>query len=123
MLPSWTNWRLNGLRPTVDRLDDIKKHLPTLRAIEEAAIDHAASGERDAVIRAGNENADQVTPANLAVKKSLDGLADSFVMLLDKDKADSHAKNRSLNLDHGYDYFSGTEHRNLRCHFSEPRHL
>ncbi|MGA8065413.1 MAG: methyl-accepting chemotaxis protein [Candidatus Sulfotelmatobacter sp.] len=82
----------------LDRLDDIKKHLPPLRAIEEAAVDHAASDERDAVIRAGNENADQITPANLAVKKSLDSLADSFVMLLDKDKADSHAKNRSLNL-------------------------
>jgi len=81
-----------------DRLDDIKKHLPWLRSTEDAAIAHAASGERDAVIRAGNENADLVTPANIAVKKSLDDLADSLVALLDKNKQELHAENHALNL-------------------------
>ncbi|MGA2978148.1 MAG: methyl-accepting chemotaxis protein [Terriglobales bacterium] len=80
-----------------DRLDDIKKHLPWLRATEDAAIKHATSGERDAVIRAGNENADLVTPANIAVKKSLDGLAESLVTLLAKNKEELHAANRALN--------------------------
>ncbi len=80
-----------------ERLDDIKKHLPWLRATEESAIQHAASGERDAVIRAGNENADLVTPANIAVKKSLDDLADSLVTLLAKNKDELHAANRDLN--------------------------
>jgi methyl-accepting chemotaxis protein len=84
-----------------DRLDDIKKHLPWLRATEEAALNHAASGERDAVIRAGNENADLVTPANIAVKKSLDGLAESLVTLLAKNKEELHAANRALNLTMG----------------------
>jgi methyl-accepting chemotaxis protein len=80
-----------------NRLDDIKEHLPWLLATEEASLNHAASGERDAVIRAGNENADLVTPANIAVKKSLDGLVDSLVALLAKNKEDLHAQNRSLN--------------------------
>jgi methyl-accepting chemotaxis protein len=81
-----------------DRLEDIKRHLPELHKTEEASIDHAASGERDAVIRAGNENADLVTPSNIAVKKSLDELADSLVKRLETDKAALHEKSHSLNL-------------------------
>jgi hypothetical protein len=80
-----------------DRLEDIKRRLPQLRAPEEAAMKHAASGEKDAVIKAGDENAALVTPANIAIKKSLDALADDFVALLDGNKADLHAENRSLN--------------------------
>jgi methyl-accepting chemotaxis protein len=81
-----------------DQLNGIKEHLPWLRATEEAALDHATSGGSDAVIRAGNENADLVTPANIAVKKSLDGLAESLVKLLARNKEELHAANRSLNL-------------------------
>ncbi len=92
LAPKWV------LQANRDHLEDIKQQLPLLRAAEEAAINHAAGSERDAVIKAGNENADQVTPANKAIKKSLDGMADSFVMLLDKNKEDLHADNRSLNL-------------------------
>jgi len=80
------------------RLEDIKQHLPTLRATEEAAINHAASGKRDAIVRAGNENADLATPSNIAVKKSLDALADSLVAQLSASKAVLHEKNRALNL-------------------------
>ncbi len=80
-----------------DRLEDIKKHLPWLHDTEVAAINHAASGEPNAVIRAGNENADLVTPANIAVKKSLDGLVDSLVATLAKNKDALHAANRALN--------------------------
>jgi len=92
--------KLSGQWPGADRdrLDAIQQHLPELRKTEQASINHAASGERDAVIRAGNENADLVTPENIAVKKSLDELTDSLVTLLDNNKADLHAKNRSLNL-------------------------
>ncbi len=81
-----------------DQLNDIKQHLPWLRATEEAALHHATSGGSDAVIRAGNENADLVTPANIAVKKSLDGLAESLVKLLARNKEELHAANRSLNV-------------------------
>jgi methyl-accepting chemotaxis protein len=80
-----------------DQLTDIKQHLPWLRATEEASLNHATSGGSDAVIRAGNEDADLVTPANIAVKKSLDGLAGSLVKLLDKNKEEMHAANHALN--------------------------
>jgi methyl-accepting chemotaxis protein len=80
------------------QLEDVKRHLPRLRSTEEAAITHAASGELDAVIHAGNENADLVTPANIAVKESLDALSGSLVALLGKDKEELRAKNRTLNL-------------------------
>jgi methyl-accepting chemotaxis protein len=61
-------------------------------------MNHAASRERDAVIKAGNEFADQATPATEAIKKSLGSMSDSFDMLLTKTKEDMHADNRSLNL-------------------------
>ncbi len=80
------------------QLTAIKQQLPILHETEEAAIDHARSGERDAVVRAGNENADKVTPANVAVKRSLDGLAEWLDTELAKDKEDLHAAHRSLNI-------------------------
>ncbi len=61
-------------------------------------MNHAASCERDAVIQAGNEFADQATPATEAIKKSLGSMSESFDMLLTKTKEDMHADNRSLNL-------------------------
>jgi methyl-accepting chemotaxis protein len=89
-----------------DRLRDIKQHIPPLHDTEEACIKHAASGEHDAVIRAGNENADLVTPANIAVKKSLDALADSVVLQISNNKQGLHAANRSLNLSMGFITFA-----------------
>jgi methyl-accepting chemotaxis protein len=88
-------WVLQGNR---DSLSEVKQQLPLLRAAQEAAMNHAASGERDAVIKAGNEFAEQATPATEAIKKSLGGMADSFIVLLAKNKEDLHTENRSLNL-------------------------
>jgi methyl-accepting chemotaxis protein len=47
--PRWS------LQANSDRLAEVKQHLPLLRAAQESAINHAASGERDAVTKAGNE--------------------------------------------------------------------
>ncbi len=80
-----------------DQLAAVKQQLPILRATEESSLNHAKSGERDAVIRAGNENADKVTPSNIATKKSVDGLADWMETQLAEDKEELHAANRSLN--------------------------
>ncbi len=80
-----------------DQLTAIKHELPILHETEAAAIEHARSADRDAVIRAGNENADKVTPSNIATKKSLDGLADWLETQLGKDKQELRAANRSLN--------------------------
>ena len=92
LAPKWT------LQVNRDRLADIKQQLRTLRAAQESAMNHAASRERDAVIKAGNEFADQATPATEAIKKSLGSMADSFEMLLTKTKQDMHADNRTLKL-------------------------
>jgi methyl-accepting chemotaxis protein len=92
LAPHWT------LQADRDRLTDVKQQLPLLRTAEEAPMTHAASGERDAVIMAGNELADQATPINEAIKKSLGGMEDSFDTLLNQNKEDLKADNRSLIL-------------------------
>ena len=74
----------------------MKPHLAELRAAQEAAMNHAANGDKDAVTKGGNEFADQATPANEAIKLSLDGIAKSFSELIAKNKEDLHAENRSL---------------------------
>jgi methyl-accepting chemotaxis protein len=92
LAPKWT------LQANRDRLEDVKKQIPLLRATEEAAMTHAAGSERDAVITAGNEFADQATPANEAIKKPLGEVADSNDKLLQQETEDLNGDNRSLNL-------------------------
>jgi methyl-accepting chemotaxis protein len=92
LAPKW------DLQANRDRLAEIKQQLPQLRAVQEAAINHAASGERDAVIKAGSEFAEKATPATEAIKGSLGDMTGSFLELLDKNKDDLHAENRSLTL-------------------------
>jgi methyl-accepting chemotaxis protein len=92
LAPKWS------LQVSRDQLDEIKKQLPLLRAVQEAAIEHAADGGRDAVIQAGNESADHATPINIAMKQSLGSMADSFDKLVDQNKEELRADNRSLNL-------------------------
>jgi methyl-accepting chemotaxis protein len=86
-------WVLQGNR---DRLAEIKQQLPQLRAVQETAINRAASSEHDAVIKAGNEFAEKATPATEAIKGSLGDMTGSFLEQLDKNKEDLHAENRSL---------------------------
>src|SRR5260370_2041256 len=92
LAPKWT------LQANRDRLADVKQLLPLLRAAQEAALTHAGSSERDAVIKAGNENTDQATPINAAIKKSLGAMTDSFNTLLAQNKEHLHAENRALTL-------------------------
>jgi PAS domain S-box-containing protein len=90
--PKWT------LQANRDRWDDVKKHVSSLRAIQEAAIAHAASGGRDTVVVAGSEFTEKATESAEASKKSLGAMAGSFIALLDGNKEELHAQNRSLNL-------------------------
>jgi methyl-accepting chemotaxis protein len=90
LAPKWT------VQANRDRLAAMKPALVQLRAAQETAMDHAANGDKDAVSKAGNEFADQATPANEAIKVHLGGLADSFAELITKNKEDLHAENRSL---------------------------
>jgi methyl-accepting chemotaxis protein len=81
-----------------DRLSEIKKQLPLLRAVQEDAIKHAAGRGRDALAKAGNESADRATPINIAMKKSLGSMADSFDKLVDENKEELRADDRALSL-------------------------
>jgi methyl-accepting chemotaxis protein len=92
LAPTWT------LQANRDRLATLKQQLPQLRAAQEVAITHAAGGDRDAVMKAGNEFADQATPANEAIKKLIGDMADSFSALTAHTEEESHAAERSLNL-------------------------
>ena len=90
--PHWT------LQANRDRLADIKRQIPALREAQEAAMKHAATGERDAVIAAGNEFADSATPRTEAIKKPLGEISDSITSLLNQDTQDLVAETRSVYL-------------------------
>jgi methyl-accepting chemotaxis protein len=92
LAPKW------AVQANRDRLADVKQQLPLLRAAQETAMSHAAGSERDAIPKAGNEFADQATPASEAIKGSLGSMADEFVAHLIKNEEELHAQNRSLNL-------------------------
>src|SRR5260370_31210343 len=69
------HWSLQADR---DRLAEAKKHLSGLREIQEEIIKHAASGERDRMLKAGNENTSRGKSAAGGPKKTLVEMAGSF---------------------------------------------
>ena len=89
------HWSLQADR---DRLAEAKKHLSGLREIQEEIIKHAASGESDAMLKAGNEYTDRATSAADAAKKSLVEMADSFEKLMQQATEEMDAQNRSMYL-------------------------
>ena len=90
--PRWT------LQANRDRLADTKKQLVTLREIQETIMKQATSGERDAVVKAGNEYADKATVVTEAIKKPLGEMADSFATLIREGTEEMNAQTRSMNL-------------------------
>jgi len=92
LAPKWT------LQENRDQLDDIKKHLLLLRAVQESAMNRAAGSERDAIVNAGNEFADKGTTSAEAIQASVGVMEKSFATLLDENKEEMRADNRSLNL-------------------------
>ncbi len=74
--PGWV------LQANRDRLDSLKTELPKIRQAQQATMDTAASGVRDAVIKGGNDYADKVTPVVNATTASLDAMAKSFEELM-----------------------------------------
>ena len=87
------HWLLQANR---DRLVNIKNLLPALRGAQESAMTDAASGERDAVSKAGDQFSDQATPATEAIKESLGEMADSNGKLLLRETEQMNATNRAL---------------------------
>jgi methyl-accepting chemotaxis protein len=81
------------IQQTKDRLGRIKEELPKVRGAQQATIETASSGVRDAIIQGGNYYADHVTPVVDGVTKSLGELSDS----LDKTLSDQQEKLDSAN--------------------------
>jgi methyl-accepting chemotaxis protein len=90
LAPKWSSQENKG------RLDLIKEELPKLRQVQEESMTVAASGDRDAVAKGGDEFADKATTMNDAIGKSLGEMADSNDELLKKNAEDMSAANSSL---------------------------
>jgi methyl-accepting chemotaxis protein len=90
-----TKWSLQSNR---DRLAETKERLPALRQAQEVAMKHAMGSDRDAVTKAGDEFADQATPATEAIKRPLDEVADSNDKLMQQEAEEITAKTHSMYL-------------------------
>ncbi|MGD1023239.1 MAG: methyl-accepting chemotaxis protein [Candidatus Sulfotelmatobacter sp.] len=89
------HWSLQANR---DRLAEAESRLPALRELQATAIKNAASGERDAVIKAGDEITAKATNVNGVIKKSLDEIAVSNEKLLLQEGEEMDAANRAMGL-------------------------
>ena len=92
LAPHWV------LQENKDRLARIKEELPKLRQVQEESMAVAASGERDGVLKGGDEFADKATTINDAIGKSLGEMADSNEELLKKNAEEMSAANSSMIL-------------------------
>ena len=89
LAPHWT------LQKNRDRLATLKAGLPKVKQAQQVAIETAASGGRDAVIKAGNDYADKVTPVLNDTTKLLGELAESFDELIKQNAEELEAANRA----------------------------
>jgi methyl-accepting chemotaxis protein len=88
-------WKLQANR---DRLAEAERGLIVLRQSQEAAMKHAAGGDRDSVLKAGNEFADNATVTTEAIKKALGEIADSNDKLMLEESSSMDSQNRSMIL-------------------------
>jgi methyl-accepting chemotaxis protein len=95
LAPQWTG------QENRDLLSEVKKQLPNLRRVQEEAMGRAASGERAAVVRAGNEFADQATVIAEAIKRPLEEMASFFAASLQKNHESLNSDTRLMNLTMG----------------------
>ena len=89
------NWMLQENR---DRLAEIKRQVPILKEVEETSINLASSGDREALVKGGDWISDKGIVVNDGIKKSLGDMVDTFDRLLDKNREELNAANRSLDL-------------------------
>ncbi|HUN63377.1 MAG TPA: methyl-accepting chemotaxis protein [Candidatus Sulfotelmatobacter sp.] len=92
LAPHWS------LQLNRDRLAQVKEDMTKLRVLQQRAMDLAASGAHDAIIRGGNDYADNATPLNDQAVKTLGELCDSHEEFLAKDNAALDAANRMTKL-------------------------
>jgi len=89
LAPHWT------LQQDSDALAAIKEQLPAIRQAQQATMDTAASGGRDAVVQGGNDYADKVTPVVDRTTGKLGEMQESFDKLLKENQEATSASNRS----------------------------
>jgi methyl-accepting chemotaxis protein len=89
------HWSMEANR---DRLAETKKQLAVLRETQETIMKRATGGESDAIVKAGNEYADQATVVTEAIKKPLGDMAESFAKLLEESTQEMNAQNRAMTL-------------------------
>jgi methyl-accepting chemotaxis protein len=80
------------------QFEEIKKQLGILRAIQQDAIQLSAISAKDALEKAGNASADHATPVNVAMKKSLGGMEETFEKQVEEERQELRADNRALSL-------------------------
>ena len=88
--PRWT------LQKNRDRLALVKDDLAKTKQAQQGAMDMAASGGRDEVIKGGIEYTDKATPMVNEITKTLGDMVDSFDELLKKDNAELNAANEAM---------------------------
>lgn len=84
------------LQVNKDRLTKIKQGLQNIRTTQQATIDTAASGARDAIIKGGNDYADKVTPVLDASTGTLRELAEAINKSLLEQEYKLDAANNAL---------------------------
>jgi CHASE3 domain sensor protein len=85
-----------GLQENREKLATIKARLHSVQQGQQALMNAAASGERDAVARAGNEYADKLAPEVEQLSSSVKDLTDSFDALRKESENTLAAANSSL---------------------------
>jgi methyl-accepting chemotaxis protein len=86
------------LQQNRDRFAELKQRLPKARQMQQATIDEAADGSRDAIVKAGNDYADHVTPYVDETTKGLGDMVESFGERIKEEKAELDAAKRSMVL-------------------------
>jgi methyl-accepting chemotaxis protein len=92
LAPAWT------VQANRDRLAQMKLQLPKLRELEDQAIEQAAGGAKDAIVKAGNDFSDKAIPVNDAIKATLGEMTDSFEKRFTENQETLDAGNHALNL-------------------------
>jgi methyl-accepting chemotaxis protein len=89
LAPLWS------LQENRDRLTALKEQIAAIRPAQQATMDTAASGGRDAVVQGGNDYADKATPAVDRATAKLGEMAESFDKLLKDGQEEAVSANRS----------------------------
>jgi methyl-accepting chemotaxis protein len=92
LAPSWS------LQENRDRLAEAKTETAALRETQETIMKHAASGDRDAVIRAGNDFTEQATVIAEKIKKPLGEMANFFSENIAKDAESMNSEMQAMNI-------------------------